>query len=98
MATGNSFAYFREDAARPGGGAVPSPGGGWDWYLRVSVEELQTHRRAVLDAVAHSDSGDSLVQIRDKQIAAVKAACADAAYDYAVTAVMFPGATILTNV
>lgn len=96
MATGNSVAFYRLDDGHLAGGIQPNASGGWDWYLRVAVREPATNRKSLLDAFAHTDDADSLIQVRDKHIAAVKAACLAA--DYAVTAVIFPGLTLLTGV
>ena len=96
MANGASVAYYRPDEGRLGGGIQPNPSGGWDWYLRVAVRELNTNRKSLTDAFAHTDDSDTLLQVRDKHIAAVKAACA--LEDFNVTAVIFPQLTLLTGV
>jgi hypothetical protein len=73
MATGNTQAMYYLDSQAFGGAIQPNKDG-FTWKLVAIFREVQTDRKAVVSEVTVDTlDGDTLLQIRDKLAAAVKA-------------------------
>jgi hypothetical protein len=87
MATGNSSAlYYLNPSAF--GGSIQVSDNGFLWNLVGVYREPQTNRKSVIAGIlVETLDGDSLVQVRDKLAAGVKAE--GTARDFNVTTVVF---------
>jgi hypothetical protein len=87
MATGNSQAMYYLDGQAFGGAIQPNKDG-FTWKLVAIFREAQTDRKTVISEVTvETLDGDSLLQIRDKLAAGIKAE--GLARDFNVTTVAF---------